>query len=71
MKFKIFMGTDESGWIDKRRTGCHNSPVSYTHLDVYKRQGAYYSEMYGKKCGPPLSERDGAGCGSEAVSADA
>ena len=25
--------------VGKFRTGCTGSPVSYTHLDVYKRQG--------------------------------
>ena len=28
----------ENGFLDKLEPGTYGSPVSYTHLDVYKRQ---------------------------------
>ena len=40
------------------RIGCDNrifqfaSPVSYTHLDVYKRQGLIWSSMMVRRCTP-------------------
>ena len=29
----------------------HMNPVSYTHLDVYKRQGILYQDVFGKHTG--------------------